>query len=226
MQAGRGSEDDYASRRRSSASNPRRQGPDQVPNKKKRRQGRPAWKRSPDDSPFRDGNRDRLIGLLTERSAKTLAHYLMETNLNVYHWLLAYIAQYPIPRDGTWDDVSGETFLRTLLTMPVQPAKFMTGRTSMYDNIKETGVDPRSIAQRIMEIRKQLAMEWMSDLGGVPEENASLLRESLTSSLEKMWTAPATSSDDDDVFIHPEMVEEVKKQEEEAKNQEPPKPSS
>lgn len=32
-----------------------------------RRKGRPAYLRSPDDSPLRDGNRDRLIGLLTER---------------------------------------------------------------------------------------------------------------------------------------------------------------
>lgn len=55
---------------------------------KKRRKGRPAWTRKPDDTPFRseasvsllvtkagyqpgsfcrDGNRDRLVGLLTER---------------------------------------------------------------------------------------------------------------------------------------------------------------
>ena len=32
-----------------------------------RRRGRPAWTRSPDDTPLRDGNRDRLMGLLTER---------------------------------------------------------------------------------------------------------------------------------------------------------------
>jgi hypothetical protein len=35
--------------------------------KKARRRGRPAWMRSPTDSPLRDGNRDRLVGLLTER---------------------------------------------------------------------------------------------------------------------------------------------------------------
>ncbi len=32
-----------------------------------RRKGRPAWQRSPDDTPLRDGNRDRLMGLLTDR---------------------------------------------------------------------------------------------------------------------------------------------------------------
>ena len=36
---------------------------------KKRRRGRPAWLRSPDDTPLRDGNRDRLMGLLTDRYA-------------------------------------------------------------------------------------------------------------------------------------------------------------
>eukprot|EP01024_Parvocaulis_polyphysoides_P045979 TRINITY_DN4315_c0_g2_i2.p1 TRINITY_DN4315_c0_g2~~TRINITY_DN4315_c0_g2_i2.p1 ORF type:complete len:112 (-),score=13.87 TRINITY_DN4315_c0_g2_i2:38-373(-) len=54
---------------------------------KKRRKGRPAWTRSPDDTPYRDGNRDRLIGLLTLRAAHTLCYYLSETNPNVYGWL-------------------------------------------------------------------------------------------------------------------------------------------
>ena len=31
-----------------------------------------------------------------------------------------------LPQTGAWDDVSGETFLRTLLSMPVQAAKFRT----------------------------------------------------------------------------------------------------
>jgi hypothetical protein len=52
-----------------------------------RRRGRPAHQRSPDDSPLRDGNRDRLIGLLTLRAAKTLEYYFMETNLTYHHWL-------------------------------------------------------------------------------------------------------------------------------------------
>ena len=42
--------------------------------------------------------RDRLIGLLTERAAKTLLYYLSETNLNVYHWFGVYIKENPIPR--------------------------------------------------------------------------------------------------------------------------------
>ena len=36
-------------------------------NNSKRRRGRPAGLRSPYDTPLRDGNRDRLIGLLTDR---------------------------------------------------------------------------------------------------------------------------------------------------------------
>ncbi len=35
---------------------------------------------------------------LTCRSARTLAYYLSETNLNLYHWLLAFIRQNPIPK--------------------------------------------------------------------------------------------------------------------------------
>ena len=43
-------------------------------------------------------SRDRLIGLLTERAARTLLYYLSETNLNVYHWFTVYIKENPIPR--------------------------------------------------------------------------------------------------------------------------------
>lgn len=38
------------------------------------------------------------------------------------------------------------------------------------------------------QIRTQLAKEWTADLSGIAEENSALLRESLASSLEKMFT--------------------------------------
>ena len=60
-----------------------------------------------------------------------------------------------------------------------------------------------------LQIRKQLAKEWVSDLNGVSEENASLLRESLSSSLEKMFAAPVTiASDDEGERVHPDMVDD------------------
>eukprot|EP00882_Tetradesmus_deserticola_P001384 GHRQ01001499.1.p1 GENE.GHRQ01001499.1~~GHRQ01001499.1.p1 ORF type:complete len:570 (+),score=231.36 GHRQ01001499.1:75-1784(+) len=150
---------------------------------KTRRRGRPAWMRSPYDSPLRDGNRDRLIGLLTERAAKTLMVYLMETNANVYSWLVNFYKQNPIPKDGSWDEISGEAFLRKLLSMPIEEAKYNTGRDSLFDNVRSCDVDPRSIAQRVMDIRKQLAEEFIQELQMVAEENALLLRETLQSSL-------------------------------------------
>ena len=88
-------------------------------------------------------------------------------------------------QDGAWDDVSGETFLRKLLTMPIQEAKWnvvraspgfmcedmrhscrtssrycanydlklhLQGREEMYDTVAGIGVDPRNIAQRIMDV--------------------------------------------------------------------------
>ena len=48
--------------------------------------------------------------------------------------------------------MSGETFLRALLAMPVESAKYDTGREQMYDCTVPIGVDPRSIAQRIMDV--------------------------------------------------------------------------
>ena len=47
------------------------------------------------------------------------------------------------------------------------------------------------------QIRKQLAKEWVADLAGVPEENASLLRESLTSSLDKLFSVSSSDEDED-----------------------------
>jgi hypothetical protein len=53
----------------------------------------------------------------------------------------------------------------------------------MYDCTGSLGVDPRSIAQRIMEIRTQIAKEMIQELQAVSEENSLLMRETLTSSL-------------------------------------------
>ena len=66
----------------------------------------------------------------------------------------------PIPSDGGWDDVSGETFLRTMLALPIGPAKFETGRDPMYDCVVASGVNPRSMAQRIMDVR----LVWVNGL--------------------------------------------------------------
>lgn len=187
---------------------------------KKRRKGRPAYLRSPYDSPLRDGNRDRLIGFLTERAAKTLLCYLMETNVNVYHWLTKFYMVNPIPKNGNWDDVSGETFLRKLLSMPVECASVSIG-DPMYEICAPIGVDPRSIAQRIMEIRSQLALEFIQDLGMVSEENAHLYRETLTASLSNMLSEPDVATvASNGGFVHPELLpspSEVKAEEAKAK---------
>jgi hypothetical protein len=51
----------------------------------------------------------------------------METNLNVYQWLVRFYQANPIPRNsGNWDEVSGEAFLRRLLAMPIEEARYQT----------------------------------------------------------------------------------------------------
>lgn len=174
--------------------------------KSNRRRGRPAHLRTPFDSPLRDGNRDRLMGLLTARAARTLLCYLAETNLNVYHWLMIYIKENPIPQNGNWDEVSGETFLRKLLSMPVATAKLQLNRDPMFDCIQASGVDPRSIAQRVMDIRSQLAKEFIQDLNGVTEENSSLLRETLNASLANMFKSEVVAERKSGDWVHPEML--------------------
>ena len=67
------------------------------------------------------------------------------------------------------------------------------------DHVKGMGVDPRSMAQRIMDIRSQLAKEWVEDLSDVSEENALLLRESAAASLAKSVAEhPFDSSTDEE----------------------------
>eukprot|EP00879_Flechtneria_rotunda_P002039 GHRR01002217.1.p1 GENE.GHRR01002217.1~~GHRR01002217.1.p1 ORF type:complete len:556 (+),score=221.04 GHRR01002217.1:104-1771(+) len=174
---------------------------------KNRRRGRPAWMRSPYDTPLRDGNRDRLIGLLTERAAKTLMVYLMETNANVYSWLISFYKENPIPKHGSWDEVSGEAFLRKLLSMPIEEAKFNTGRDSLFDNVRGCGVDPRQIAQRIMDIRTQLSEEFVQDLKAIAEENSLLLRETLQTSLARTFATVETTEADATAAVHPKLAD-------------------
>ena len=89
-----------------------------------------------------------------------------------------------IPRDGNWDDVSGETFLRTLLSMPMEETRWgeQQGVDSMYDCTGGFLVNPRDVAQRVMEVRTQIAKEWVEEMKTVSEENALLMRETVLSS--------------------------------------------
>ncbi|CAG9465381.1 unnamed protein product [Pedinophyceae sp. YPF-701] len=162
-----------------------------------RRRGRPAWKRKPEDTPLRDGNRDRLIGLLTLQAAKTLAYYLSETNLPVYCWFVEYMQENRIPRNGSWDEVSGEAFLRGLLSQPVQEARWKVSRDALYDNFGGASVDPRSIAQRVMDIRKVLAKEFIQDLSDIEEENNILYRETLQTSIRNSLSMSLDDVDED-----------------------------
>lgn len=50
------------------------------------------------------------------------------------------------------------------------------GRDALFDNLASQEVDPRNLAQRIMDIRSQLAEEFIQDLKAVAEENSLLLR--------------------------------------------------
>ncbi len=65
-----------------------------------------------------------------------------------------------------------------------------------------------------LQIRKQLATEFTSDLKNVAEENQNLLRESLSSSLEKMFAAPVTIASDDEggEMVHPDMDDQPPRQ--------------
>lgn len=144
------------------------------------------------------------------RAAKTLLYYMFELNPTLYGWWLKYIEDHPIPKDGNWDDISGETFLRELLSLSYQETSWgrQRGVSSMYDCTGSIGVDPRNLAQRVMEIRSQIAKEWIDELKAVSEENALLMRESLVNSftLENVVSDSESGDESDGGFVHPEMT--------------------
>ena len=143
----------------------------------------------PDDSPRRDGNRDRLVGLLTQRACRTLLFYCSETNQHMYHWLNAFIKENPIPREGKVEDISGETFLMTLMQQPPEQARAQPWLDPIFDCSKPLTVDPRQVAQRLMDIRVAIAKEFQEDLNRIEEENMEMLRQSLMVSLEAQATS-------------------------------------
>ncbi|KAL6759503.1 hypothetical protein V8C86DRAFT_3133300 [Haematococcus lacustris] len=178
-----------------------------------RRRGRPAHLRSPDDSPLRDGNRDRLIGLLTERAARTLLVYLQELNPSMYQWLFLYLKEHPIPLSGNWDEVSGEVFLRTMMSKPEETARVGHVTQELFRNATTIGVEPRALAQRIMDIRVQLSREFIQELTCVEQENSLLLRETLHASLQNALQMEPMKDEElpplqRKVFIHPELLGE------------------
>lgn len=61
-------------------------------------------------------------------------------------------------------------------TIVVHACLHLQGRDSLFDNASSCGVDPRSIAQRIMDIRTQLSEEFVQELQAIAEENSLLLR--------------------------------------------------
>jgi len=65
----------------------------------------------------------------------------------------------------------------------------------MYDNFGSVGVDPREMAQRVMEIRKQIAKEFIEDLQDIEEENNILFRETLAVSLDRLSLGGEEDSD-------------------------------
>lgn len=142
---------------------------------------------------------------LSRSAARTLLYYYYELNPTSFGWFSNYLKENKIPRDGNWDDVSGETFLRTLLSMPMEEVSWgkSQGFDSMYDCTGGLLVNPRDVAQRVMEIRTQIAKEWIEELKGVSEENALLMRESVLSSFSALTVAE--TGDGGDGARHPEM---------------------
>ena len=76
--------------------------------------------------------------------------------------LQEYIKRNPIPTTGSWDAISGEEFLRQLLTGGLETATWKGGvQDPLFSHVGTLGVDPRALGQRIMDIRTALATEFI-----------------------------------------------------------------
>ena len=70
--------------------------------------------------------------------------------------------QNPIPQRGSWDAISGEEFLRKLLTQGVDETRYKGGVSDpLFSCVGSIGIDPRALGQRIMDIRTALAAEFI-----------------------------------------------------------------
>lgn len=63
-----------------------------------------------------------LLLLLSRRAAKTLMIYLMETNANVYSWLVDFYKKNPIPRVGALQLFAGPLCATCLAASCFMPA--------------------------------------------------------------------------------------------------------
>jgi len=174
---------------------------------------RPAHCTSPDDTPLRDVNREFLLGVLTVRATRTLIAYLQETNLALAYWLMKFQTSNPITLSGSWEEISGDAFLRKLLSMPVEEARW--GEEMGAAAGTSICVDPRNIAQRILQIRAAIAKELQQDMSLVQEDNDAFMRHTLRASLEScLALSPATGTappppppPSNGAGVHPEMLE-------------------
>ena len=92
------------------------------------------------------------------------------------------------------------------MSMPIEDAKFDVGCDPLHDNYSTCAVDPRNIAQRILDIRAQIATELIQDLGGVPDDNSEILRQSLRASLEGSFKLiPVIAANSGEGPLHPEL---------------------
>lgn len=108
----------------------------------------PAWRRAPLPWPrSHTASRSRL-------PARTCRYASWAPKPAPHHSAVACRCLLPRPQDGNWSDVSGENFLRTLLTQPIeQISGSFSDEEPQFANASPVGGDPRLVAQRIMDYR-------------------------------------------------------------------------
>lgn len=117
-------------------------------------------------SPLRHKNWNKLVVLVTQHALTRLMPYLRDTSNHDYMYLLNFVSRY-----GSLSD--GDAFVEELLTKP--PVE----RTNPTYT-----VNPRALAVQILDLRAEIADEWIVHMKNVPDEQLKLSRTALSRSVK------------------------------------------
>ncbi|CAD7701607.1 unnamed protein product [Ostreobium quekettii] len=142
-----------------------------------------APSRATGGSVYRGETKALLRSLVTRQALKTLLHYLEETNPQLHYFLHAHVVEHPLKMDGSSEDWLTE-LAATPLTKVRDPRRSTAPTMEAEAAVKgEKEVSPRDLAERILELRAQIAQEVAEDAELMPGFNDAVLRRALAKTI-------------------------------------------
>lgn len=139
-------------------------------------------------SPLRKGNFDLLVLLVTQEGVHRVLRQYREESNDQFEWLREFYSE----RVGKYFDGDGEysradDFLEEVLLTPPSVKKNASGKGDL--------IDPLRIAEDIIRMRRDVALEFKEAMEHVPQDHSSKVRKVLlTKQMQKWGNAPEPSS--------------------------------